>query len=102
MKIGGASQILVVSSIDKIQIHALYLQMYPEVMFTLQKINKDLYGAIYESLRFAKDRNLFAMPDTVYPFDIFNKSFSSQDLWLGVFETDTPERFGVVLEDKSL
>ena len=100
MYFGGAEKVLVVSNPEKIGVHAKQLSKYIKVFFSTQRLHRDVYGAVYESLGFAKDINLFAMPDTIYPADCFKRDFSSSYFWLGCFETDEPERFGVLYEDK--
>lgn len=100
MRSGGAEKIMIISNPFKISEHSYHFRDTNDVFFTTQKKDLDLYGAVYESLTFAGEYNLFAMPDTIFPIDTFSRNFSSTDLWFGYFQTNKPERFGVILEDR--
>lgn len=100
---GGASDILIVTTSGKIATHARHLEdkfLFNQVpiSFILQKGKNDIYSAIETTLPLAKDLNYFAMPDTYIDYNAFKYDFSSADFYLGVFTTDMPERFGVVVD----
>ncbi len=92
--------ILVVTSQDKLPILAQYLdgQQYgAPVFYAIQGGGNDIMGAILTALDFPAERYLFAMPDTIIEDDAFS-TYPSTDFSMGLFETDTPERFGVLHE----
>lgn len=99
MFLGGAEDILVVSNKEKIHTHVQHLEKYGfhRLWYTIQREDKDIYGAIYESLSLAGEYNLFAMPDTFIPDNTFVREFT-KDFYLGIFKTDKPERFGVLTD----
>lgn len=84
--------ILVVTSLPKLPIHAARL---PGATFRLQQCAMDLWGAMVESLPISGRRNLLAMPDTYFNQDAFDRELPA-DLTLGVFNTNLPERFGML------
>lgn len=94
---GGCDTCLVVTNRDKIVTHASHLEGW-NVYFAEQKGKRDLWSAIVESFPIHGIENLFAMPDTYLPDDVF-VNFLEGDFTLGVFETTMPERFGVLTEN---
>jgi len=102
MKAGGANRIAVVSTPDKLAIHGKHLSSrHLGVFLLVQHQLPELFGAIFEALPYSLDYNYFAMPDTVYPINAFmNRDWSHADIHLGLFETDKPERFGVMQRSK--
>ncbi len=102
MKEAGADKICVVTTVEKMTTHATHIrQKYDGVFYVIQRENEDIWSAMKESLLFAEDFNLFAMPDTYFPRDVFSKrAFDTfVDFYLGVHETNHPERFGVIIND---
>lgn len=90
--------ILVVTSQEKLPILAQYLdsrQYGAPVFYAIQGGGNDIMGAILTALDFPAERYLFAMPDTLIEDDAF-AIYPSTDFSMGLFETDTPERFGVL------
>jgi hypothetical protein len=106
MKAAGADKICVVTSVEKITTHVTHIkQKYDGVFYVIQQGDNDIWSAMKESLLFAGDYNLFAMPDTYFPkdtfsnaIDEFNEDFQA-DFYLGIHETNHPERFGVIIND---
>lgn len=92
----GADACLIVTSKDKLMAHAGHLANW-SVYYTIQTGEQDAWSAIAESLPLRARWNMYAMPDTYYPVDIFAK-MPMHDFVIGYFETDTPERFGVLTE----
>jgi hypothetical protein len=88
---GGCSDILIVTSLSKISAIAATL---PGCTYRIQA-GQTLWSAILESLDTEARRTCFAMPDTYFPEDAFERDFPAE-LTLGVFHTDKPERFGMV------
>jgi hypothetical protein len=90
--------IQVITNQEKIQFHANHLNKIDNVVFSLQKQNLDIWGAIIESFPLAARHNVFAMPDTCFPSkiidDVIEDHFS-----IGYFETEKPERYGVLTEN---
>jgi hypothetical protein len=58
---------------------------------------RDIWSAIAESLPIHGKYNLFAMPDTYYPVDVFNREYDG-DFIINWFDTTAPERFGILTE----
>lgn len=90
--------ILVVASHEKLPILAQYLdsrQYGSPVLYAIQGGGNDIMGAILTALDFPAERYLFAMPDTLIEDSAFS-IYPSSDFSMGLFETDTPERFGVL------
>lgn len=96
--IDRTDQIVIITTEEKIGLHAHYTKKYRGVTFSIQKDDNDIMGAIQAVLPFCHYDNLFAMPDTYYPINIFNTFLMTYDLELGVFETREPERFGVLYD----
>jgi len=93
LNFGGADRILVISSKEKIGLHANLLG----AGFDYQIKRDTLWQSIMGSFPYKADWNLFAMPDTYYPQDIFDKSdMHKTDFNLGCFTTSRPARFGVI------
>jgi GTP:adenosylcobinamide-phosphate guanylyltransferase len=93
---GGCDTCLVVTNRDKMITHASHLEGW-NVYFAEQKGKRDIWSAMVESFPICGKENLFAMPDTYIPADVFI-DFMDGDFTLGVFETWMPERFGVITE----
>jgi len=83
--------VVVVTNKEKISIHAQTVK----ALFMIQE-GSGLIGAIRTALKIEADRYYFAMPDTLFspsPKELFN---TNADFVMGVFETNMPERFGVI------
>jgi len=107
MKCGGAQKICVITSISKITTHISHIGEKNEgIFYVIQRGKNDIWSAIAESLPFAEDLNLFAMPDTYFPILTFDRSFVIHkngklvDFHIGTLETKNPERFGVIIDGK--
>ena len=92
MEIGGCNPIVCVTSVRKV---AALAEKSPDLLYTIQTGTRDIWGAILAGLAVEADEYCFAMPDTVVPEDIFKRALAC-DFMLGTFETDKPERFGMV------
>lgn len=88
---------LLITNREKIQHHAHHLELW-RVYYAVQLGQQDLWGAISESLSIHGDMNLFCMPDTYFPLDAL-VGLDEGEFNLGLFETDMPERFGVLTDD---
>lgn len=97
----GVRRVCVVTSSEKIAVHAQHFAKPQycdlEVFFVVQRAALDLWGAILESLPYTDDVNYMVMPDTAFHGQL--PQSLDAPLMLGVFETNTPERFGAVLGD---
>lgn len=96
LNFGGAEKIVILSSAEKIGLHAKHLGtgFYYSV-----KRDDILWHSIMATFSYGADWNLFAMPDTYYPQDVFDKPEMHQtDFNIGTFETIYPERFGVLID----
>lgn len=99
---GGADRIVLVSSPSKLTAHKVHLHPNDtDVIYTLQKSNKDIYGAIEDSFVYNTETNLFIMPDTYTNINAFygvDKVLreTRAGFLLGIHKTNRPERFGVI------
>jgi hypothetical protein len=102
MKVGGADKICIVTNQSKISTHVSHINSkYENIFYVIQKEKKDIWGAMLASLSYSEDINLFAMPDTYFPINCFDREYSlNKDFWIGTHKTKFPERFGILLEDK--
>jgi dTDP-glucose pyrophosphorylase len=97
MKLAGTTKFLVISNESKIGTHVKHLNKFKDIniYFSIQKHQKDIWGAIMESFPLAEEYNLFSMPDTYIPRNSFIYPFE-KDFYLGVFKTKNTERFGIL------
>jgi hypothetical protein len=93
---GNADVILLVTNPEKAALHIQHLNNEP-ICYAIQQGKQDAWSAICESLPLNAGMNYYAMPDTYFDMDIFAR-MPEQDFNIGYFETDEPERFGVVTE----
>ena len=89
---------IVVTNQNKISAHALALKNR-NVVFTTQKYNKDIWGAIESALDIDADWYYFIMPDTLLEQGRF-PLHPSHDFMLGLFETYDPKNYGVLVDGK--
>jgi hypothetical protein len=87
----NCDQILVVTIPDKASKLA---RIYPDLLFAIQILGSDIWGAVYRALQIQANRYFLAMPDTILPETAF--SVGQAAIEFGIFETTTPERFGVL------
>lgn len=107
MKTAGADRICIIASPRKIHVLVDHFRkdQYRDlnVFYVIQRQSKDIWGAIAESFPYADDINIFAMPDTMFSVHAFRSFLSRKataDFALGVFETETPERFGTLINGR--
>lgn len=99
MRKGGAERIVVVVSLETAP--AIMAHLAGEsIIYVVQRDNRDLYGAIYSAIDLCGRWTMFAMPDTYLPDDAFHPGKRAGALAVGVFDTDIPERFGVLLDGR--
>jgi len=96
---GGAEKIVVVPNAENISLLSNHLKRYANVALVMDTKMTGIYSGMEASFPFAGDRNLFAMPDTVFPTDVFGR-FLETDFMLGTHTTNMPERFGVIFNGK--
>jgi choline kinase len=103
MRLAGARRICLVSSPAKIHTHANHFMKEKyrryDIFYVIQRERTDIWGAIKESFPFAEDLNLFAMPDTLFDPQCFRTLLARAappPFSLGTFDTQRPERFGVL------
>lgn len=93
----GAEEVVILSSWNKANLHICALSGLP-----VQVIAND-YRGVWETITRAgeleADWYYFAMPDTVFPTDVF-KVPKTSDVMVGLFETNKPERFGMLRGSK--
>ena len=92
---GNADACLVITSPEKIRSHSEALKRY-DVIYRFQSEEGDLWQAIKESFIFNAKWNMFAMPDTFWPMGVFDSQMFEQDFNIGCFETQKPNRFGIL------
>ena len=101
MKLGGADEIFIASTQGKVAEHWTLADYAKDVVIRVQAKGFrglwEVIAAIGESEK--ADWYYFAMPDTVYPVDVFKRE-KKHDASCGVFWTDKPHRFGVVRDGK--
>lgn len=96
MNNANADAVLLITNRDKLSSHAQHLEMW-RVYYAVQLGQQDIWSAIVESLPIRGNWNMFAMPDTYYPVDIF-QNLCVSDFNIGCFETKLTERFGIVTD----
>ena len=89
-------QVVVVTNHAKILDHS---RMVPGAIFVIQEdTSQDIWGAMLAGMRIDADEYYFVMPDTVFPIDgVFQLR---HDFMMGIFATDTPERFGCIVDGR--
>lgn len=87
-------QVVVVTSPEKIAMHAR--ELGARAVYAIQRERKDIWGAILMALDFDADRYIFTMPDTIVRDDAL-VDLPACEFGLGTFQTDMPERFGVIV-----
>ncbi|PNX46237.1 MAG: hypothetical protein BV457_08040 [Thermoplasmata archaeon M9B1D] len=107
MKLAGATKFLVISNPEKIAAHSKYLSSrYDNIFYIMQTRQLDIWGAMLASLPFSEDYNLFGFPDTYFDTDAYNFNYQArvfgkaENLFIGMHETNMPERFGVLYNNK--
>lgn len=97
MAYGDADVILVVTSEEKLPVLQGHLNGRHDIpiYYTIQRGDNDIWSAMIEAFPFRAEWTLFAMPDTLYPVDVFVNPLQKR-FTLGTFETSKPERFGVL------
>ena len=85
----GMDQVIITNQ-DKIGVHARHIVTRCQPL--LQHYQQDIWGAIRTGIQFPADEYYFVMADTYIPF----VPALQNDLTLGAFYTDMPERFGMI------
>ena len=99
LMIGGeCERVLVVTNYEKMFTHIMRLKHYHNITFAKQEGERDAWSAIMTSFPYSEDLNLYAMPDTFYPVNAFNRDYKS-DFTMGYFRTRNARRFGIICED---
>ena len=83
---------LVLTTPVKVQAHIEALAAFQNIVFAMSM--PTLWDSIKLALKLDADRYYFAMPDTLFPSEALREDFT-EPLAFGVFETYSPERFGV-------
>lgn len=94
MSMYNADVILLITNEDKAAIHIQHLKNQP-IYYAIQQGKNDIWSAIVESLPLSAKMTMFAMPDTYFNIDIFQK-MPDADFNIGYFETIESERFGII------
>jgi len=85
---------VIVTTPQKVSAHALALHGR-NVTFTMQKYQKDIFGAVMSACEIDADWYYFVMPDTMQEQGRF-PIIPSNDFMMGLFETYEPANFGVL------
>ena len=93
-----ADDVVIITKPSKAPIHMI--DVGAKAIYLPQEGDNDIFSAIMTAVRIPAERYLFAMPDTFIPPAAFSNMPSSM-FSLGLFDTDKPERFGV-LQDKRI
>ena len=91
------ANVIVLTRPEKIMQHAQALDGYG-VTFVMQEGDNLLSGL--KSISWDSDYYLFAMPDTIFPFDAFPQGWSKDRFLVGLFDTTEGHRFGVFVNGK--
>ena len=94
MNAGYCDDVVVISTPEKIGTHARQL-CNRNVWYRLGL--GSLWASLEDVMRLDYDEYLFAMPDTYFPWNCFDRDLYN-DFTLGLFATSMPSRFGVVHE----
>jgi len=98
----SCNSILIVTSLEKLPSIAAHVDKYKAdipIWFTIQQYQGDIWGAVRSTFDWPADMYFFSMPDTIYNKNAF-AYYPNYDFAMGLFKTDMPERFGVVLDRK--
>lgn len=98
LKMCGCETVLVISNPSKIHLHAYHLRDHEQVLLAMQQ-GKELWAAFETALETPADEYFFLMPDTYVPSRPFPPSLD-KEFGMGLFETEEPERFGVLRGDR--
>ena len=91
--------VVVVSNQERIQSHVHTLGS-DVIYLKTDSSRQDIFAGIYAAINHVPaDRYYFSMPDTVIPESSFD-NVPDCEFALGMFETDTPQRFGVLHEGR--
>lgn len=95
----SCDHVVVVSNVERIQAHVRTLRS--DVSYMVKGDNHpDMFDAMLMVCKaYPADRYFFSMPDTVIPRNAF-KNVPQCDFAMGVFSTNTPERFGCIVDGR--
>jgi len=102
MIVGGADRVIVSSTEYKKEQH--FNALRHNIVDDVYKIIPGKYFGLWDCIADIATNNkadsyLFAMPDTVFPIDLFHKmSICDYPVVMGEFTTNKPERFGVMFK----
>lgn len=101
MIMGGASEVLIIVNEEKLVHYMERFHGRDDIAIDLQTDQEtaDMWGAMKLSFHYAADRYLFAMPDTYFPLEVFQRNVQSEFL-IGTHVTNYPERFGVRIKNR--
>jgi len=90
----GCKPIVIVTSPEKIAMHAWVVRDYDRVILKPQLIGQDIYGAMYTGMMIPHSEIKFVMADTYLPIGGWKEA--KHPFSIGTFITDEPSRFGVL------
>lgn len=94
----GCDVVVIITNPSKVQWHAHHLKHMDNIVLAVQK-GKELWGAITTAIQINADEYFLMMPDTFVPGRPFPASLQCE-FAMGLFETEEPERFGVVRDGR--
>jgi hypothetical protein len=98
LRSSGCDHVLVITNPAKIHLHAYHLKHWKDVLFAIQQ-GEEMWGAMATAIDTPADEYCFMMPDTYVSTPAFPVSLDGE-FGLGVFQTEEPERFGVLREGR--
>ncbi len=96
---GGADEIILQSTSEKESFHRVVTQNYALVQIACAPNGRGLWHEIREITHYPASQYLFAMPDTIMPYTVF-ENIKDLDVSIGIFHTDNSERFGMLRDRK--
>lgn len=96
-----ANQIVIATTEERMKEQKRFVDPDDNCVFIWRRFD-DLWEFISEIANaYPADVYYFAMPDTIYPIDVFERMPVDQPVCVGTFQTFQPERFGVI-QDQSI
>jgi hypothetical protein len=98
-RLSHCDAVILVSNADKIHDHATILG--DRVIYTIQTRGRDIWGALVTAMEAVDGyRYTMTMPDTYMPTDSLRKPPPNCEIGLWTFQTNTPERFGCLIDGR--
>lgn len=99
----GCSQILIISNLEKIQLHVNHFKNSNDILYKIQSdFSKDFLSALETGFRYTENTDgfLLVMPDTLFSIKDEFIVKEHYPISFGLFKTYHPEKFGVLIDNK--